>query len=90
MLTGKNNSNDKCAIYRKYKILYTCELVVIFMMVTISVKKEKPTFVSKPTDLEITIGEDAHFEATVGGKPEPTVEWYVYFLNKLMSFDIHT
>jgi len=39
-----------------------------------SVRKEKPV-VSKPQDREVTEQEDARFETTVAGKPEPTVEW---------------
>ena len=38
------------------------------------VRKERPTL-KKPADVEIIELEDACLEATVGGKPDPVVEW---------------
>jgi len=36
---------------------------------------EKPVLLKKPTDQEITEGDDGLFELEVIGKPEPVVSW---------------
>ena len=44
-------------------------------MLYVIVKKEKPRFLKKPADKEVTEEEDVVFETQVTGKPEPNVEW---------------
>lgn len=36
-----------------------------------------PKFVKKPENIEVIEHEDATFEATISGKPDPVIEWLV-------------
>jgi len=46
----------------------------------LAAKKEMPKFLKKPENVECVEFDDVKYETTVGGKPEPTVEWYFHFL----------
>ena len=41
----------------------------------VQIKKEKPKFITKPTDKQVKETEDVLFETVVEGKPIPNVEW---------------
>jgi hypothetical protein len=49
--------------------------VEVNYIVVCIVREEKPVLLRKPTDQEITEGDDARFEVDVIGKPDPTVNW---------------
>ena len=53
-----------------------CHLNVPTVPLILTVKKEKPSFLKKPSDLEIFEQEDARFETEIKARPEPTVEWF--------------
>ena len=38
-----------------------------------------PKILKKPENVEVIEHEDATFETTVFGKPDPSVEWYVLY-----------
>jgi len=41
-----------------------------------TVRTEKPEFVGRPYDQEITEGQDGSFQVVATGRPEPTINWY--------------
>ena len=51
--------------------------LIIMFEFFVAVKKEKPELLKKPDDIEVMESEDVRFEATIKGKPEPTIQWYV-------------
>lgn len=45
----------------------------------ISVRTVKPALLKGPADLVIIENEDGYFQATITGKPEPTIQWQAFF-----------
>ena len=57
----------------------------------VTVRTEKPDFLEKPNDQEITEGDDGLFQVVVTGRPEPTINWSIFnFDTLILSYELQT